>query len=97
MEPGDQAQRVPCPQKQTNKKTAIGNARESFMASTAKPRTVQLCGGGASAITKALDSYGGTLPLLMQPAVGKATRHIRESPPLQRWATITMAALTTPI
>ena len=70
---------------------------ESFMASTAVPRMVQLDGGGASAITKALDPYGGTLPLLTQPAIAEATSHNRESPPLQRQATITMAALTTPI
>ena len=70
---------------------------ESFMASTAEPRAVQLGGGGTSAITEAVDPYGGTLPLLMQSAIAKATRHNRESLPLHRWATITMAALTTPI
>ena len=67
------------------------------MASTAEPRTVQRGGGGAAAITEALDPYRGTLPLLTQPAVAKATRHNRESLPLQRWATIAEAVLTTPI
>ena len=52
---------------------------------------------GASAITEALHPYRGTLPLLMQPAVAEATRHNRGSPPLQRWATIATAVLTTPI
>ena len=70
---------------------------ESFTASTAKSMMVQLCGGGASAITKALHPYGGSLPLLTQPAIAKATRHNRESPPLQRWANIAEAVLTTPI
>ena len=70
---------------------------ESFMASTAEPRMLQLGEGGASAITEALHPYGGTLPLLTQPAIAKATCHNRESPPLQRQATITTAALTTPI
>ena len=69
---------------------------ESFTASTAQPRTVQLGGGGASTITEALDPYGGTLPLLMQPAVAEATCHNRESLPLQRCTIITTAALTTP-
>ena len=70
---------------------------ESFTASTAEPRMVQLGGGGASAITEALHPYRGTLPLLMQPAVAEATCHNRESPPLQRWATIATAVLTIPI
>ena len=54
---------------------------ESFMASTAEPRTVQLEGGGASTITEALNPYGGTLPLLMQPAIAEATRHCQGNPP----------------
>ena len=70
---------------------------ESFTASTAEPRMVQLRGGGASTIIKVLDPYGDTLPLLTQPAVAEATRHNRESPPLQRRAIVTMADLTTPI
>ena len=70
---------------------------ESFTASTTEPRMVQLGGGGASSITEALHPYGGTLPLLTQPAVAEATRHNTESPPLQRWATIATAVLTTPI
>ena len=70
---------------------------ESFTASTAETRIVQLSGEGVSAVTEALDPYGGTLPLLMQPAVAEATHHNRESPPLQRQATITTAVLTTPI
>ena len=48
---------------------------ESFMASTAEPRMVQLSGGGASAITKAFHPYGGSLPLLRQSAIAEATRH----------------------
>ena len=70
---------------------------ESFMASTAEPRMVQLGGGGASAIPEALHPYGGTLPLLTQPAIAEATCHNRESLPLQTWTTIAMAVLTTPI
>ena len=70
---------------------------ESFMARTAEPTMVQLGGGGASDINVALDPYGGTLPLLTQPAIAEATHHNRESPPLQRQAIITRAALTTPI
>ena len=70
---------------------------ESFMASTAKPRMVQLCGGGASAITEALHPYRGIPPLLRQLAIAKATHHTRESPLLQRRATIAEAVLTTPI
>ena len=70
---------------------------ESFTASMAEHRMVQLRGRGASTITEAVDPYGGTLPLLMQPAIAEATRHNRESSPLQRRATITRAALTTPI
>ena len=95
-EPGGQARWVPPPQKQTKQQLETLGV-ESFMASTAEHRTVQLCGGGASAITEALDPYGGTLPLLMQPAIADATRHNRESPPLQRRATIATAVLTTPI
>ena len=70
---------------------------ESFMASTAEPRTVQLCRGGASAITEALHPYGGSPPLLRQPAIAEVTHHDRESPPLQGRATIAEAVLTTPI
>ena len=47
---------------------------ESFTASTAEPRTVQHGGGGASTTTEAHDPYGGTLPLLMKPAIAEATR-----------------------
>ena len=68
---------------------------ESFMADTAERRTAQLGGGGASAIKEALHHYGGSLPLLMQPAVAKATCHNREGPPLQRQTTIATAVLTT--
>ena len=68
---------------------------ESFTASTAEPRTVQLCGGGVSAITEAVHHYAGSLPLLRQPAIAKAARHHRESLPLQRWAAIAKAVLTT--
>ena len=68
---------------------------ESFTASTADPRTVQLSGGGASAITKALHPYGGSLPLLRQLVVAEATCHNGESPPLQRQATIAEAVLIT--
>ena len=83
----------PTPTK-TNK-TAIGKLRvESFMASTAEPRMVQLSGGGASAITKALHPYGGSPPLLRQPAIAKATHRNRESLPLQRQATIAEAVWT---
>ena len=64
---------------------------ESFMASTAELRTVQLGGGGESTITEALNPHGGTLPLLTQPAIAEATCHKRESLPLQRRATITTA------
>ena len=70
---------------------------ESFTASTAEPGMVRLCGGGASAITSALHPYKGSPPLLMQPVIAKVTRHYRESPSLQRWATIAEAVLTTPI
>ena len=70
---------------------------ESFTASRAEPRMVQLRGGEASTITEALDPYGSTLPLLMQPATAKAACHNRESPPLQRRATIAKAVLTTHI
>ena len=70
---------------------------ESFTASTAEPRTVQLGGGGTLAITKALHPYGGSPPLLKQPAVAETTRHKRESPPLIRQATTAEAVLTTPI
>ena len=70
---------------------------ESFTASTAEPRTVQLGVGGASTATETRDSYGGTLPLLTQSAVAEATHHNKESPPLQRWANIAEAVLTTPI
>ena len=70
---------------------------ESFTASTAEPGMVQLCWGGASAITEAFHPYGGSPPLLMQPAIAEATCHNRESLPLQRWATIAEAVLTTPI
>ena len=48
---------------------------ESFMASTAEPRMVQLGGGGASAITEALHPYGGSPPLLRQLAIAGATHH----------------------
>ena len=48
---------------------------ESFMASTAEPRTVHLGGGGGEfTITEALNPYKATLPLLMQPAIAEATR-----------------------
>ena len=70
---------------------------ESFLASIAEPRMVQLSGGGASAITEALHPYRGRLPLLKQPAIAEATRHSRESLPLHRQATIAKAVLTTPI
>ena len=70
---------------------------ESFTASTAEPRTVQLGGGGASAITEAFRPYNGTLPLLTQPAIAEATHHNRESPPIQRRATIAEAVLTKPV
>ena len=53
---------------------------ESFTASAAEPRMVQLGGGGASAITEAFHPYGGSLPLLRQLAVAKATHHSRKSP-----------------
>ena len=53
---------------------------ESFTASTVEPRTVQLRGGGASAITKALNPYGVTLPLLTQPAVAEATHRCQDNP-----------------
>ena len=70
---------------------------ESFTASTAESRMVQLCGGGESTITEALHPYGGSLALLRQPAISKAVHHYRESPQLQKWATIAEAILTTPI
>ena len=70
---------------------------DSFMASTAEPRTMQLSGKGASAITKALHPYRGRRPLLRQPAIAKATHHNRESPLLQKRATIAETVLTTPI
>ena len=70
---------------------------ESFMASTAEPRTVQLCGGEASTITEALHPYRGSPPFLTQPTIAEATHHNRESLPLQRWATIAEAVLTIPI
>ena len=54
---------------------------ESFTAGTAEPRMVQFGGGGASAITKAIHPYRGTLPLLMQPAFVEAIRHNRETKP----------------
>ena len=44
---------------------------ESFTASTAEPGTVQLCQVGVSAITEALYPYGGSLPLLRQPAIAE--------------------------
>ena len=50
---------------------------ESFRASIAEPRMVQLGAGGVSTITKALHPYRGTLPLPTQPAVAEATRHNR--------------------
>ena len=46
---------------------------------TAEPRTVQLVGGGAFAITEATCPYWGTLPLLTQPAIAEATRHNRDT------------------
>ena len=70
---------------------------ESLTASTAEPGTVQLGGGGASAITEALHPYKGSLPLLRQPAVAEATHHNRQSLPLRRRATRAEAVLTTPI
>ena len=53
---------------------------ESFTASTAEPRTMQLGGGGAFTITKDIRPYGGTLPLLTQPAIAKAKCHNIETP-----------------
>ena len=83
-------------QKQTKQQLEMLRV-ESFTASTAEPRIVQLGGGGASATTEACDPYKGTEPLLTQPAIAEATRHNRESPLLQRWANIATAVLTTPI
>ena len=40
---------------------------------------VQLGGEGAFAITEDIRPYGGTLPLLMYPAVAEATCHNRET------------------
>ena len=53
---------------------------ESFTVGTAEPRTVQLGGGGASAITEAIAHPEVTRPLLTQPAVAKATCNNRETP-----------------
>ena len=92
-EPGDQVWRVPPPQKQKNQQLETLRV-ESFTASTAEPRTAQLYGGGVSAITEAVHPYGGSPPLLRQPAVAEATCHNRE---LRRRATIAKAVLTTPI
>ena len=52
---------------------------ESFTVGTAEPRTVQLGGGGASAITEAIAHPEVTRPLLTQPAVAKATCNNRDS------------------
>ena len=84
------------PKKQTKQQLKTLKV-ESFTTSTAEPKTVQLSGGGASAITEALHPYGGSLPLLRQPAIAEATHHNKESLPLQRQATIAKAVLTTPI
>ena len=54
---------------------------ERFPEGTAEPRMVQLHGGGASTITEAICPYGGTRPLLMQPAIAKATRYNRVTLP----------------
>ena len=54
---------------------------EKFPKGTDEPRKVQLHGGKASAITKAICPYLGTRPLQTQPAIAEATRYNRENPP----------------
>ena len=61
---------------------------ESFTASPARPRTVQLCGG------KGIHHYQGSLPLPRQSIITKAVRHYQGSTPLQRQTAITKAVLT---